>query len=226
VPLETYTVTAANHPEHADNAIHTDAGAQAAGFPRALVAGVTTYAYLTEPVIRGWGDDWVARGGGEVRFKSPVFDQDVVRCVPVVDGDAFVIEARVGEDPSPRAVFRVAREAEPAPALRDGERLTPVTLELRGRYGARHGQVAHPSVWPALANHVVHRQVARGSWIHLRSIVRHHGLVPAGSSVTIESVVVDRSERGGERAILDVHVLRDGAVVASLEHEAIVALAG
>ena len=37
-----WSVTAQNLPEHARNAIHTDEGAQAAGFPRALVAGVTT----------------------------------------------------------------------------------------------------------------------------------------------------------------------------------------
>ena len=34
-----------------DDAPH--AGAQAAGFPRALVAGVTTYAYLTHPLLAG-----------------------------------------------------------------------------------------------------------------------------------------------------------------------------
>jgi len=45
-----WTVTAQNLAEHARNPIHTDAGAQAAGFPRALVAGVTTYAYLTHPI--------------------------------------------------------------------------------------------------------------------------------------------------------------------------------
>jgi hypothetical protein len=79
-------------------------------------------------------------------------------------------------------------------------------------------------VWPALANHVVHTQVARGSWIHLRSIVRHHELVAAGSPSVVHAVVVRRYERGGERAVLDVHVEVDGAVVASMEHEAIVSL--
>jgi len=35
----------------ADNAIHTDEGAVAAGYERALVAGTTVYAYLTRPWI-------------------------------------------------------------------------------------------------------------------------------------------------------------------------------
>ena len=65
-------INASNLAEHARNPIHTDAGAQAAGFPRALVAGVTTYAYLTHPLIVAWGQDWLHNGGGEVRFRRPV----------------------------------------------------------------------------------------------------------------------------------------------------------
>ena len=45
-PLRDHQVVAQNLPEHARNPIHTDEGARAAGFDRALVAGVTTYAYL------------------------------------------------------------------------------------------------------------------------------------------------------------------------------------
>src|SRR5680860_163226 len=64
----TWVVRARNLPEHAGNPIHTDAGARAEGFPSALVAGVTTYAYLTHPLVAAWGLDWLTRGGGEVRF--------------------------------------------------------------------------------------------------------------------------------------------------------------
>jgi hypothetical protein len=35
---------------------------------------------------------------------------------------------------------------------------------------------------------------------------------------------VKRFESHGERAVLDVHIVVDGQVIASLEHEAIVAL--
>ena len=75
-----WTVRARNLPEHARNPIHTDAGAQAAGFPRALVAGVTTYAYLTHPVVAAWGESWLGGGAAEVRFRRPLFDGDDVRC--------------------------------------------------------------------------------------------------------------------------------------------------
>jgi hypothetical protein len=237
--FEVFTVTAANLPEHGRNAIHTDAGARAAGFPRALVAGVTTYAYLTHPIAAGWTLDWVRSGGGEVRLRSPVFDQDVVDCVPSVEADdVVVVDACVGSG-APRATLRATRIGGDCPALRDGERLEQRTIVLEGQWGpdyaSRAGDplrlyedhgVVHPAVWPSLANHIVHTQVARGSWIHLRSLVRHHALAPAGGVAIVSSVVVRRYERGGERAVLDVHVHVDGVVVASVEHEAIVALPG
>jgi len=108
-PVE-WSVVAQNLPEHARNPIHTDAGAQAAGFPRALVAGVTTYAYLTHPLIVAWGEDWLARGGGEIRFRRPVFDHDVLRCVPFVEDDAVSVQAITSEPEQPRAFFRAVRD--------------------------------------------------------------------------------------------------------------------
>lgn len=235
--VQPVTLSAANLPEHARNPIHTDAGARAAGFPRALVAGVTTYAYLTHPLLAGWGTPWLERGGAEVRFRRPVFDGDVLRCVPVLDGEALLIEARTDEPEQPRAVVRAIDRADPAVTMRDGEVLRTIEVPLRGElgsdYASRAGDplplcadlgVVHPAVWPALANHVVHTQVARGSWIHMRSIVRHHGLAAAGSVAQVRAVVVRRFESHGERAVLDVEVAVDGVVVATLEHEAIVAL--
>jgi acyl dehydratase len=235
--VEPWRVVAQNLPEHARNPIHTDAGAQAAGFPRALVAGVTTYAYLTHPPMVAWGEAWIASGGGEVRFRRPVFDGDVVRCTPTVDGDGVLVAAITDEPDQPRAVFRAVRTAEAAVSMREGERLPTKEIRLDGEWGSDYGLragdplplcadlgVVHPAVWPALANHVVHTEVARGSWIHMRSVVRHHGLARAGAIATVRSVVVRRFESHGERAVLDVEIEVDGVVVATLEHEAIVAL--
>jgi len=232
-----WTVTAQNLPEHARNPIHTDEGARAAGFPRALVAGVTTYAYLAHPLLAAWGDDWLARGGGEVRFRRPVFDHDLVRCTPVTDGEAVVVQALTDESEQPRAVLRGVRDGGPLSAMRAGEPLAVKRVLLADEWGADYGAragddlalcselgIVHPAVWPALANHLVHTQVARGSWVHTRSIVRHHGTAPAGSTAEVHGVVVRRFDSHGERAILDVHIVVDGVVVASLEHEAIVAL--
>ncbi|MEN9646456.1 MAG: hypothetical protein RL238_3125 [Actinomycetota bacterium] len=238
MPMPTaWIVVAQNLPEHARNAIHTDEGAQAAGFPRALVAGVTTYAYLTHPIAAAWGLDWVAHGGGEVRFRRPAFDGDTVRCEPTAEGDAVVVAACTDEPEQPRATFRAVRSGGDVPVLRDGEALLPRSIRLEGEWGADYGEragdgfalyrdhgVVHPAVWPALANHIVHTQVARGSWIHTRSIVRHHALAAAGATADVSAAVVRRFESHGERAVLDVRIEVDGVVVATLEHEAIVAL--
>ena len=47
-------------------------------FQAALVAGVTVYAYLCHLPLVTHGLAWVQHGGGEVRFKQPVFDLDYV----------------------------------------------------------------------------------------------------------------------------------------------------
>jgi hypothetical protein len=241
VPLLTtpvpWSIVAQNLPEHARNPIHTDSGAQAAGFARALVAGVTTYAYLTHPVVVAWGEDWLASGGGEVRFRSPVFQDDHLDLVPAsVDGDV-VIDARAGDDLA-LATFRAVRDSGAPPSMRSGEVLRTRQIALDGELGAEYGVRAgddldvfvrlglvHPAVWPALANHIVHVDVARGAWIHTRSIIRHHGIARAGATATVHAVVVERFDRSGERAVLDVRIDVDGRPVATLEHEAIIALA-
>lgn len=236
-----WSVTAQNLPEHSRNPIHTDAGARAAGFPRALVAGVTTYAYLTHPVVVAWGIDWLRSGGGEVRFRRPVFDHDLLRCVPVETGDDVFIHAitdRQEQPERPLAILRAVRSAGPPPPMRQGEKLLHRRVELSGEWGSDYGSRAgddldlfesnglvHPAVWPALANHMVHAHVARGSWIHTRSTIRHHATALAGRTADISAVVVRRFESRGERAVLDVRIEVDGIVVATLEHEAIIDLA-
>jgi acyl dehydratase len=233
-----WTVTAVNLPEHGNNAIHTDAGARAAGFPRALVAGVTTYAYLTHPLVEAWDLDWLRAGGGEVRFRSPVFDGDEVRCTPRFDDQQIVVDALVDDD-RPRATLTVTTDAGPPPATRDGELLRTREVRLEDQwsdeYGLRAGDhlplyselgIVHPAVWPSLANHLVAAELVRGSWIHTRSIIRHHGVGRVGATAAIHGVVVDRFQRSGERAVVDVVIEVDGEIVATLEHEAIVALPG
>ncbi len=235
-PVE-WSIVAQNLPEHARNPIHTDAGAQAAGFPRALVAGVTTYAYMTHPLVVAWGEDWLTRGGGEIRYRRPVFDQDVLRCVPVFEDNAVLVEAITSEPEQPRAIFRAVRDGGGVKPLRDGEVLPSKEFQLidtfSSDYGSRAGDefpfyadrgLVHPAVWPALANDIVYNYVARGSWVHMRSIIRHHATAKVDTTAELRSVVVRRFESHGERAVLDVHIVVGGQVVASLEHEAIVAL--
>lgn len=236
----TWSVRARNLPEHADNVIHTDSGAQAAGFPSALVAGVTTYAYLTHPLVEVWGIDWLTHGGGEVRFLAPVFADALVECVPNIGDDGSVLMAAVCADQerNPRVSFDAVRDAGPPPAMRDGDRLPSRQFTLGGDfaadYGARAGDdlavyaehgIMHPVTWLMIANRIFSTDLVDGAWIHTRSIVRHHAPGRVGATVDVHATVVERFERGGTRAIVDLLIEHDGRPIASLEHEAIVALA-
>lgn len=234
--LEPWSTRAVNLPDHADNPIHTDAGARAAGFERALVAGTTVYAYLTHPVMAAWGVDWLTAGGGELRLRKPVFDGDLVDCV--VDnappaGDRLVT-AEVGGQA--RATLEVWRSVE-APPMRDGEPLETLEVMLDQShldYGTRAGddlglyrdhRIAHPVTWANLANAVFVADLVTGPWIHVRSRIHHEGLAPIGATVRVEANLIERFDsRAGERALVDMRLYADDQPVATIEHEAIIVL--
>jgi acyl dehydratase len=232
---EPWSVAAVNLPEHAGNPIHTTAGAQAAGFPGALVAGVTTYAYLTHPLVAAWGENWLATGTAEVRFHAPVFEGDLVTCRPSTRAGGWVVEGLVERASAPLATLTVGRPAAPRPRHLS-EACTDMVATLDGEwseYGKRTGDdlelydtgLVHPAVWPALANRVVHTRLARGAWIHVRSAITHHRSARVGASARVRATVVDRFRTShGERAVVDVVISVDGDVVAALEHEALVEL--
>lgn len=237
-----WSVDARNLPEHATNPIHTDAGARAAGFENALVAGVTSYAYCLHPVVEHFGLDWVGTGTSEVRFRAPVFDGDHVSfdLEATAEGEVTV-SAHTDRGAKPHVVVRAWQPgATGAPAMnrdRPGERLEAIRTLLVGEYGPGyasragddlmvfdHRKIVHPAVWTALANRVFHTQVVRGSWIHTRSVVHHHGFAYEGETATTETTVVERFVRSGERAIADVVITVGDRPVATIEHEAIIDL--
>ena len=232
--LRPWSARAINLPEHADNPIHTDAGAKASGYPAAIVAGTSVYAFLTHPPAASWGLDWVTAGGGELRLQRPVFDADLVDCVIEGSADSPTVEAQVGG--ATKATFAVERVAAALPE-REGEHLETFEVILSERwaaYGMRSGDdlslyategIVHPAAWPALANNVFRRYLIDGPWIHTRSRIVHCGRAPAGETAVVASTVVDRFEtRAGERALVDVRVFVAGNLVAEIEHEALVRL--
>ncbi len=231
--MKNWSVTAVNLPEHADNPIHTDAGARAAGFSGALVAGVTTYAAMTHVPVTAWGRGWITRGGAAVRFRHPILDGDTIDCI--VEGDRRVT-AEVEGSVRVEADF-VAVVHDPI-VHRHGEALEPIEFLLDASwsdYGMRSGDdcpvyaddgIAHPSSWPRIANQFCHEQLVTGSWIHVRSRIAHLGVAPVGAEVRAVADVVERIDsRAGERAVLDVRIAADGRDVAAIEHEAIISLA-
>ncbi|MGA9275800.1 hypothetical protein [Ilumatobacter sp.] len=228
-----WSVTAVNLPEHADNPIHTDAGARAAGFEGALVAGVTTYATMTHLPAVAWGLPWLAHGGATVRFRHPILDGDRIDCVV---GDGPDVTADVDGETRVEATF--TRRAAETAARQSTDELDPIDFVLDGSwsdYGLRAGDdcllyaehdIAHASSWPRLANRFCHDQLVTGPWIHVRSTITHLGVAAVGSHVHATAHIVERREsRAGERAVLDVEIAADGVDVARIEHEAIISLA-
>jgi len=86
---EPYLVRARNIDPTSENKIHDDDVARRLGFSGALVPGVELFAYLTHPLVAAWGEDFLAGGRVDVRFRRPVYD-----------GEDVVASATPGEDGS------------------------------------------------------------------------------------------------------------------------------
>ncbi len=96
-PASPYRVTACNLAAESENRIHADDVARRYGFEGGLVAGITTYAYLTRPVVEHWGEAWLARGTFRVRLLHPVYDAETIDVVsrPAAGSDQVLeVEAR------------------------------------------------------------------------------------------------------------------------------------
>ncbi len=112
------TVIAHNTAKASENKIHDDAVAKQFGFSGGLVPGVDVYAYMTNPAVRHFGPEWLARG---------TMGDEVVGLVPMVGHDDHAItqderhEAEFrsrGETPSNQAGFHVERRVLADPARR------------------------------------------------------------------------------------------------------------
>lgn len=146
-----YTVVARNLAAETENRIHADEVARRYGFEGGLVAGITTYAYLTHPVVERWGDEWLARGTFRVRLLHPVYDGETLEVVAgPVDGPdpAMEVEARnaagrvcavatatlpdEAPDPPDPATWREA----PLPASTERPRVSVETMQSLGALGS------------------------------------------------------------------------------------------
>ena len=232
--LSSWSTVAVNLPEHANNPVHTDAGAIAAGFDAALVAGTTIHAYLTHPPAAAWGAAWLDHGWSELRLIAPVKDQERVVVSPA---EGSVIEARVGGQL--RATLAVALSAPiPDPVeqaiLEEHDPLRIDLAERLGDYGVRAGDDldlysregrAHPAVWSCIGNAVTMAFHVDGPWVHVRSTISHLAPVAANAVVDLRSALIDRFDsRAGGRVVIDIEASVQGRPVARIIHESIVRL--
>lgn len=76
--LPDYTVTAFNYATESSNQIHDDAVAGAFGYHGGLVPGVGVYSYMTVPIAKELGEDWLTRGTMTGKFINPIYDGGLV----------------------------------------------------------------------------------------------------------------------------------------------------
>jgi acyl dehydratase len=151
-------------------------------------------------------------------------------------------EAQLPEDPPPRpeadeaAVHQADDPPEASPAsLAAGTALALAPhgfhADNAGEYLAEIGEtlplyadrrVAHPGWLLRDANRVLSANVRLGPWIHVESVVQHHGLVHDGDTVGTRATVTGEWERKGHRFVeLDVGLSAGGDLVANVVHTAI-----
>ncbi|MFP6583598.1 MAG: hypothetical protein VCD00_13730 [Candidatus Hydrogenedentota bacterium] len=76
--LPVYTVKAFNYATESSNEIHSDEVAGKFGYHGGLVPGVGVYAYMTVPIVKALGEEWLTRGSMSGKFINPVYDGETV----------------------------------------------------------------------------------------------------------------------------------------------------
>lgn len=245
----TYSVESYNTATQSTNRMHDDTVAQTYGFRGGLVPGVDVWAYMTRPCVERWGVDFLTSGRMHARFRSPVYDGEVVT-VSLDDDGALVAAGPEGDEratgSADLAVDRALRELPSAPLvespppvaaalLAPGTVLGTITFGYHAAEAHAYlvdvrddsavyadGAICHPGFLARQANYVLSRSVRLGPWIHVETTAWHRGLVHDGNQVEVRGIVRDEYERTGHRFVeIDVEITADGAPVWSAAHTAI-----
>ena len=65
-------------PTGVPNPIHDEAGSTGAGYSGALVAGVRTYGWAVETIVRAIGEEWLATGWVDFSLRRPLFAPELL----------------------------------------------------------------------------------------------------------------------------------------------------
>ena len=71
-------ILALNNAEQSENRIHSDEIARRYGFGGALVSGVNVFGYLTQPLVRAYGESFLQQGIMDVLFLKPAYQDDLL----------------------------------------------------------------------------------------------------------------------------------------------------
>ena len=214
-----------------DNKIHDDTVAQRFGFSGALVPGVDVIAYASHPFVAAWGADFLSAGRLSARFRTPVYDGDLIT-VSCSDGADGATELAVtGEDgqrrcvgsawPAHRDTVDASRfESLPLPTRRLpaeagaiglgplGSVEQAVDLDRHSTYLAGIDEelplfekIAHPGALLRLVNELVVHNVELGPWIHTSSDCRFLALAHLPGVLHADGIVTELYERNGHHYV-------------------------
>jgi hypothetical protein len=85
--LAPHTVRAYNFATESENKIHDNDVAAKLGFTGGLVPGVALYAYMTVPMARDFGAEWIARGTMSAKFIQPIYDGEAATVRATVESE-------------------------------------------------------------------------------------------------------------------------------------------
>ncbi len=220
--LPIHRVRAANTVRDSENRIHADDIAAQYGFRGGLVAGVTIYGYMTEPII-ACATEWLEHGSMQVRLLEPFYDSDQVIVKAETEDDGSISVTAEREDgticargtalasPTPQETPAAIPEA-PLPA-RDQR---PVPMPDTVRPGALLGSVTTtlesgtPEKILQLSNDILIQNFRLGPWLHVSSELRNWSAAKPGDQISVRGRIFDRFERKGhEFLVADVMLIAD-----------------
>ncbi len=103
---DTIIATADPPPQGVPNPIHNVAGADAAGYAGALVAGVRTYGWAATTITRALGESWLEQGWVDFSLKRPLYAEEPMRTDVEPDGEVWTVTCTAGSGANERIVLQ------------------------------------------------------------------------------------------------------------------------
>lgn len=221
-PLTIHRIRAINTVRDSENRIHADDVAAQYGFRAGLVAGVTVYGYMTEPIIAS-APEWLEHGSMQVRLLEPFYDSDQVIVKAETQDDGSIAVTAEREDgavcargtaiasPIPQETPETIPEA-PLPARDQRPVPTPETVlpgALLGSVTATLECATQEKILQ-LSNDILIQNFRLGPWLHVSSELRNWSAAKPGDQISVRGRILDRFDRKGhEFVVADVMLIAD-----------------
>ena len=106
--ISKFQILALNDAETSENRIHSDEIAKKHGFSSALVSGVNVFGYLSQPLVRAYGEAWLTEGIMNVIFIKPAYQDSLLT----------IETENLGQESSQRSHLSTAQDEQGTPLAR------------------------------------------------------------------------------------------------------------